>query len=152
MCFRQRVKLTWLGFLAIVLCWALTLSLHRSLFFPVYFATLGYALLFLAYVPGGMVRGYNRFGDYSYGIYIYAFPVQQAVVASIPGASVTTVIVISTLVTVPLAMLSWHFVEKRALNLKGSAVDFTRRLFGRSRPARPFTAKPSIENPREPMS
>jgi peptidoglycan/LPS O-acetylase OafA/YrhL len=94
--------------------------------------TIGYALLFLAYVPGGFIRGYNRFGDISYGIYIYAFPVQQAVVASFPGASVMVVIVLSTLVTIPLAMLSWHLVEKRALNLKGRAVDFTRRFLGQS--------------------
>ena len=68
--FRQRVKLTWLGFLAVLLCWALTI-LHPTLFFVVYTVTVGYVLFFLAYVPGGVVRGYNRFGDISYGIYIY---------------------------------------------------------------------------------
>jgi peptidoglycan/LPS O-acetylase OafA/YrhL len=127
--FRQHVKVTWRGFLAVLICWAVAL-LHPLLIFPVYLVTIGYALLFLAYVPGGFIRGYNRFGDVSYGIYIYAFPVQQAVVASFPGASVEAMIVISTLVTIPLAMLSWHLVEKRALNLKGKAVDFTRRLLG----------------------
>ena len=103
-------------------------------------------------VPGGIVRGYNRFGDVSYGIYIYAFPVQQAVVASIPGASVTMVIAVSTLVTVPLAVLSWHLVEKRALNLKGGAVGFTRWFLGRESPAPSLTAKPNVKGPQKPGS
>ena len=129
--FRQHVKVTWLGFVATLICWALAFR-HPLFMFPVYLITIGYALLFLAYVPGGFVRGYNRFGDISYGIYIYAFPVQQAVVASFPGASVMVMIVMSTLITIPLAVLSWHFVEKRALRLKGSAVDFTRKFLVRS--------------------
>ena len=149
--FRQRVKLTWLGFLTVLVCWVLTFR-HPSLFLPVYTVTVGYALFFLAYVPGGMVRSYNRFGDISYGMYIYAFPMQQAVVASIPGASVTMVMVVSTLVTVPLALLSWHLVEKRALNLKAGAVGFTRRFLGRASPAHPLAAKPTVEGPREPGS
>lgn len=129
--FRQHVKVTWLGFVATLICWALAFR-HPLFMFPVYVLTIGYALLFLAYVPSGFVRGYNRFGDISYGIYIYAFPVQQAVVASFPGASAMVMIVMSTLITIPLAVLSWHLVEKRALGLKGSAVDFTRRFLERS--------------------
>lgn len=149
--FRQRVRLSWFAFLSVLLSWAVTFR-HPALFFPVYVVTIGYALFFLAYVPGGMVRGYNRFGDISYGIYIYAFPVQQAVVASIPGASVAIVIVVSTLVTVPLAVLSWIFVERRALNLKGRVVGFTRQFLGRASPAHPLAAKPTVEGPREPGS
>lgn len=149
--FRDRVKLTWGGFLAVLLSWALT-ALEPVLFFPVYMATIGYALFFLAYVPGGIVRNYNRLGDFSYGMYIYAFPVQQAVVASMPGASVAVVILISTFLTVPLAMLSWHLVEKRALNLKGSAVTFTRRFLGRDGATPSRTAESSVDGPLKPGS
>ena len=149
--FRHRVKLTWPGFLMVLVSWAL--AFHQpALFFPVYIATVGYILFFLAYVPGGIIRRYNRFGDISYGTYIYAFPVQQAVIASIPGASVTTVIAISTIVTVPLAMLSWHLVEKRALTLKGGAVDLTRRFLRRVKLAPPLAGNPNVERSREPPS
>lgn len=45
---------------------------------------LAYLVLVLAYLPGGALRQFNRLGDYSYGVYIYAFPVQQAVTALSP--------------------------------------------------------------------
>ena len=56
--------------------------------------------------------------DYSYGIYIYAFPVQQAVAYYLPKISLPTYLSITSAVTVCLACLSWHLVEKRALQLK----------------------------------
>lgn len=56
--------------------------------------------------------------DYSYGIYIYAFPVQQTLVSFYPQHSVGEHLVVATLVTVGLAAVSWHLVEKRALQLK----------------------------------
>jgi peptidoglycan/LPS O-acetylase OafA/YrhL len=40
----------------------------------------GYAALWLAAHPGRRLAGFGRHGDYSYGVYLYAFPVQQLVV------------------------------------------------------------------------
>ena len=57
--------------------------------------------------------------DWSYGVYIYAFPIQQATV-SVAGASFGYLgtLVVSGIVTLLLAALSWHFVEQPALALK----------------------------------
>lgn len=74
--------------------------------------------LALAYVPGGAVRHYNRLGDYSYGIYIYAFPIQQTLALVIPSISIVEMIVWSGLLTTATAVFSWHLVEKRALALR----------------------------------
>ncbi len=103
--------------------WLLALSLafaglDRHLFFVVYALTLAYLVLYLAYVPSGWIRRYNALGDYSYGLYIYAFPVQQAVVALAPGLSVLQMILISLATTLAFAVLSWHLLEARALRLK----------------------------------
>lgn len=98
-------------------------SLEQRLFYPVYALSLAYLLLCLAYLPGGGIRRFNGFGDYSYGIYIYAFPVQQAVVASLPGVSVAQLFLVSGGITLVLAMLSWHLLEQRALNFKDAATD-----------------------------
>lgn len=58
-------------------------------------------------------------GDYSYGLYLYGYPIQQAVVAS---GLVAHVWWINIVVTLPLAFCfaaaSWHLLEKRALSLR----------------------------------
>ena len=102
---------------------------NKHLFYVVYTLSIAYLVFYSAYVPSGYVRKYNLLGDYSYGIYIYAFPVQQSVAALIPGVSVLHMIFISACVTILLAAISWHILEKRALGLKGSFADCTRRLF-----------------------
>jgi peptidoglycan/LPS O-acetylase OafA/YrhL len=56
--------------------------------------------------------------DYSYGIYIYAFPIQQTWVYFLPQMQLPTYLLCTFLTTLALAALSWHFVEKPALKLK----------------------------------
>jgi peptidoglycan/LPS O-acetylase OafA/YrhL len=57
-------------------------------------------------------------GDYSYGVYIYAFPVQQAVVYLWPQLSISNYIIFCSFITLILAITSWHLVESRALAFK----------------------------------
>lgn len=87
-------------------------------FFVAYNLGLGYLLLWAAYVPAGPIRRYNAVGDYSYGVYIYAFPLQQIVAALIPGVTISEMLLLSSLATLACAILSWHLVEERALKLK----------------------------------
>ena len=61
-----------------------------------------------------------RTGDYSYGIYIYAFPVQQTTVSLFPEIGVPAFYALVCALTVSLAALSWHWVEKPMLSLKPS--------------------------------
>lgn len=61
----------------------------------------------------------NLRNDLSYGVYIYAYPIQQLlVVAGLASLGPFPVFVVSTLATLPLAALSWFVVEKHALTLK----------------------------------
>jgi peptidoglycan/LPS O-acetylase OafA/YrhL len=57
-------------------------------------------------------------GDYSYGIYLDAFPIQQAYVhlATLPEWRLN--IVFALPITVFFAAFSWHCVEKHVLKLK----------------------------------
>jgi peptidoglycan/LPS O-acetylase OafA/YrhL len=59
-------------------------------------------------------------GDYSYGIFLYGSPIQQAVVATIPGAKGNWLIEypVSLIFILAFAVLSWHCVEKHALAQK----------------------------------
>lgn len=65
------------------------------------------------------MRRFNEIGDYSYGIYIYAFPAQQAIVLLFPGWSIAESTLACMVVTLVLSALSWHLIEKRALDVKG---------------------------------
>jgi peptidoglycan/LPS O-acetylase OafA/YrhL len=77
---------------------------------------LPYVTLWLAFVPT-WPRGYNLLGDYSYGLYILAFPVQMALfTGGVTGAWANFFATLT--ITLPLAALSWHGVEKRALNAR----------------------------------
>ncbi|WP_347987330.1 acyltransferase [Methylomonas sp. AM2-LC] len=99
---------------------ALILSLlNKQIFFVVYMITLPYILFYAAYIPAGFIREYNKLGDYSYGVYIYAFPIQQSIAAIVPNISVLSMLIISSVITLVLAILSWHLLEKNALKLKG---------------------------------
>lgn len=101
---------------------------NKHAFFVVYVLTIAYVLFYIAYIPSGRLRKYNQMGDYSYGVYIYAFPVQQSVAALIPGVSVLSMLLISASSTLLIAALSWHLLERHALSLKGHYVGHTRRI------------------------
>lgn len=58
--------------------------------------------------------------DYSYGIYLYNFPITQALITIHPGASRAELIVVGLSVTIAFAALSWHFIEKPTLKMKRS--------------------------------
>ena len=129
---RDRLQLSY-GRLALMFGALGLAALNRQAFCIVYLLVLGPITLHLGYLFGGWIRNFNRLGDYSYGVYIYAFPVQQTLAALIPGISVDRMNVYASIVTLTLAVISWHFVEKPALDHKGAAAASTQRLFDRCR-------------------
>jgi peptidoglycan/LPS O-acetylase OafA/YrhL len=65
------------------------------------------------------LRDVSGIGDLSYGIYIYAWPVQQIEVALMGQKTpYLELLFITVPVTLALACASWHLVEKRALRFK----------------------------------
>jgi peptidoglycan/LPS O-acetylase OafA/YrhL len=97
----------------------LAASLLGGGFFLVGYPAFAYLLLYAACAVPPRLRRIGREHDYSYGIYIYAFPVQQ-VVAHFGGASRGMVAYLALCVPVVLllAVASWHLVERPALSLK----------------------------------
>ncbi|HEY5746058.1 MAG TPA: acyltransferase [Chryseolinea sp.] len=62
---------------------------------------------------------FGQYGDFSYGLYLFGFPVQQIVYSFIGNRfSIPISFFICLLSTLPLAVLSWFLVEKRFLKLK----------------------------------
>jgi peptidoglycan/LPS O-acetylase OafA/YrhL len=77
-----------------------------------------YATLCLSLHPALFFRPFTRIGDYSYGLYIYAFPLQQQIVFYHPGIHWLVGFAVTYPIILGVAILSWHFIEKPALGLK----------------------------------
>lgn len=84
-----------------------------------------YAAISIAVKSWPGFRRAGRFGDFSYGVYIYAFPLQQWIVHAFPGIGIWPVIFWSIVASMLAGIFSWHYIEKPALMRKD--------LFGSSR-------------------
>jgi peptidoglycan/LPS O-acetylase OafA/YrhL len=98
----------------------LSVPLHQFiLLFPLFGC---YLALWLALTPRLPVIPAARFGDLSYGIYIYGWPVEQGVIWLLGGrAAWWQVFALALPAAAALAFLSWHLVERPALRLKPGA-------------------------------
>jgi peptidoglycan/LPS O-acetylase OafA/YrhL len=85
-----------------------------------------YVLLVLAYHPALRFDAFNRLGDYSYGLYLYAFPIQQTIMFWFRDLGALGLLATSLPATLIVAVLSWHGLEKPALGLKSRASLITR--------------------------
>jgi hypothetical protein len=81
------------------------------------------------------LQNWERFGDLSYGIYIYAWPIQQFVaffdVYKFGWLAYHAIVVVACHIA---AFLSWHLLEKRALSLKNWTPHWLAALLRRLRP------------------
>ena len=79
---------------------------------------LAYGVFVLGYARIHSLKWYTRLGDYSYGTYVYAFPVQQ-LIAFLGVVSPLTNMALAFPAVLLCAVLSWVFVEAPALRLRG---------------------------------
>jgi peptidoglycan/LPS O-acetylase OafA/YrhL len=89
-------------------------------YFETAFALFGsYLAIKVAFTKIPILRCLTARGDLSYGLYIYAFPVQQSIV-HFWGQYLNWIEVfgISLTISLMLASASWHFIEMPALRLK----------------------------------
>ncbi|GAA1572352.1 acyltransferase [Dactylosporangium maewongense] len=97
----------------------LAASLLLGGFFVAGFPTLAYLLVWAAVRAPRRLRRVGAVNDYSYGIYIYGFVVQQLLATF--GANrwgYLPYTALSLTITAAVAYASWHLVERRALRLK----------------------------------
>ena len=107
------------GRVALLACAGLALSVPLKAFVLLFPLFGSYLVIYLAFAPWLKPLPAARYGDLSYGLYIYGWPVEQAIVWQNGYAmSWWALFLIALPVTALLAFLSWHIVEKRALRLK----------------------------------
>ncbi len=136
--FRYRERLPWSRLLFAAM---LAISLALPVFVP---KGMRFAAIPIAYVTvylGLLNPPRNRLllsGDYSYGLYLYGFPVQQAVYTLGPAFhGWLASILVSVPVTAAIAACSWWFVENPVMRRRGALKtweDWYVRQFWSSRP------------------
>lgn len=115
---RDRIKLSPIVAIGLFFLWyAQFLLVGKTPISDVFFSVaLTYAVFWFGYVPAGYLRIYNNVGDYSYGMYVYAFPLQGLAIWIWGQQSPLMNIALSFPLTLVCAMVSWHLVEKPALD------------------------------------
>jgi len=94
-------------------------SLFTGGYFLVGYPALAYSLMWLAARLPAPLRAIGAKNDYSYGVYLYGFPVQQMLAyLGVYRWGRTPYIAASIAATLPLAIASWHLLEKRLMRLK----------------------------------
>ena len=104
----------------VVLCVIAVLKAHRPVLGPfMIMIAVSYATLWFALAAPIKLYRADAWGDPSYGLYVYAFPIQQCLVFGMPGINPYKLAVLSGLITLTLAYVSWWFIEKPALAQRG---------------------------------
>ena len=92
---------TWLGAWNIVLEWI----------------SLPYMAICFGHVSAPVLGRLGRLGNPSYGFYLYAFPIQQLIVARLPHFRYP--VAACTTIALAAGYMSWHLIEKPALHWTG---------------------------------
>jgi peptidoglycan/LPS O-acetylase OafA/YrhL len=115
---RDRISVRWPWPVLFVAVTTAALLLGMPATNPLFSMAIASLALYVALVPGGHIRSFNHLGDYSYGIYIYAFPVQQTIASLFPRIGVGGLFAASFPVSLCLAIFSWHLIESPAMRVR----------------------------------
>ncbi len=79
-----------------------------------------FAFPYLVYYVGTSEKGAwaAKCGDFSFGLYVYSYPVQQLLLQWLPGIHPVLHFAATLCIAGPLSVLSWYAIEKPALALK----------------------------------
>jgi peptidoglycan/LPS O-acetylase OafA/YrhL len=113
---RGRLRLSWALAVILLVLWAATWGSGWVTATGV--VAISFVVLVFAFRTPASLRRLAAPGDVSYGIYVYAFPVQQSVAAISPGIDPLLMTAVAFPVTYGLAFMSWRLVERPALALK----------------------------------
>lgn len=115
-CWMQRDRVHVSGPILLLLLFACAVFYRHPGYQLVLGAATAYFCLWFVYAP--RMDGFNRFGDYSYGLYLYGFIMQQLVALWFPDFGPWRSLLLSFPLALACAIASWHLVEKPALRLK----------------------------------
>ncbi|MBB3105425.1 acyltransferase family protein [Azomonas macrocytogenes] len=116
--FYERVP--WNKTLALVLTSVLLLGLTLKLGSITLVIALPYLTIYVAYLRIPRLSHFGRYGDFSYGIYLFGFPMQQLIIhwLDADSISISAFIALSLIVSFTMGVLSFYLIERPSLALK----------------------------------
>lgn len=111
---RDLVPLDWK--LAALLCVVAYLCAGRPEYLTVFGGLLAYLTLFVGFLPKVRLPAFVQ--DYSYGIYLYGWPIQQLIAQTFPDWGPLKLTALAIPASIALGAASWFLVEKPALGWK----------------------------------
>jgi peptidoglycan/LPS O-acetylase OafA/YrhL len=76
-----------------------------------------YSVILIGYHPLLRIKSLDSIEDMSYGIYIYAFPIQQLIAYLVTNIQPFSMFLIATIATIPIAIVSYRLVERPFIKL-----------------------------------
>ena len=124
---RDRIRLNgWIVSAGFVAC----LILRNTVCYePLFTIWLPYACLWVAYTPRINAHQFGFKGDFSYGIYIFAYPVQQWLYSMNVEMYPLTNAILTFFIVIVLAACSFWYIEKPALGMKHTVALRIRSVF-----------------------
>jgi peptidoglycan/LPS O-acetylase OafA/YrhL len=112
-------RIPWRGsrsLLVVAMCvMGLVVTARYGGFKPVFPLLGGYLLFWFAFNPRISLQNFTAYGDFSYGTYLYAFPIQQLMVKYGPPLTPPQHALIAAFLSVAVGAASWYLVERRFL-------------------------------------
>lgn len=113
---RERIAYRWYF---VALLWMPTLIFfHTQVFYVFAFIAIPYTVIWFANLPLERLHNFGKYGDFSFGMFIYGYPIQQTIVHFMPSIEIWQLILLSFVFTVPVAVLSFYLIERHALAKK----------------------------------
>ena len=114
--YKNYLKFSW--WLAVICLLIICLGSKYSWGIYMLYCLLAYLVLYLAIIKMPF-RNFFLERDYSYGMYIFVFPIQQILSQFFSESlGVASLALFAIICTLPFAVLSWHIIEKPALKFK----------------------------------
>ncbi|MGK5006304.1 acyltransferase family protein [Janthinobacterium sp. LB2P70] len=112
------------GIAALLLAvWGASALVPGPLFYLLACVAISYATLWLGRHPAWVAPvNLEKIGDLSYGIYLFAFPVQQTLLMYGWATTPVGVCLLASAIVLPLAWCCWHAVERHFVVMRTSAV------------------------------
>ena len=114
--FKEQIPIK--GYLAFLSLFAIILSNIFGGFEIVLLFFGSYLLFYCVFTTKMNLHNFGKHGDFSYGIYIYAFPIQQFIMSKFVDMNPMSNFLIAFPLTLILACFSWNFIEKPSLEFK----------------------------------